>query len=189
MLSLWEFCRECTKGMQNHRNCKMIEWKNLGFTLYGVTFHKRVTFHVGKSQNINKTARKVRLRDKMYVNMKQSLHTVCQYCCRATLKRLRQREKVYTVLCCVVLCCVRTGGREDHEQNMADLTERKTHNLLRLFFSICLALFAARRTLSSFSCSSLQRWKFSTTTPTNMLSTKKPTRRMKEIKYRSRHSE
>lgn len=159
--------------------------KYLVFTLYGVTFHKTVIFHVGKSQNINKTARKWRLRDKRHVNMQQCLHTVCQYCCRATVKRLRQWESLY----CVVLCCIRTGGREDPEQNLGDLTERKIHNLLRLFFSICLALFAARRTLSSFSCSSLQRWKFSTTTPTNMLSTKKPTRRMKEIKYRSRHSE
>jgi len=119
-----------------------------------------------------------------HVRMKQCLHTVCQYCCRATMKRLRQWEKVYTMF-----CCVRTGGRKDPEKNLADLTGRKPYNLLRLFFSICLALFAARRTLSSFSCSSLQRWKFSTTTPTNMLSTKKPTRRMKEIKYRSRHSE
>lgn len=151
--------------------------KNLGFTLHGVTFHKRVIFHVGKSQNINKAARKVRLMDKR--------HT---YCLSVLLQSPSEAAKtVGESLCCVVL--EQEWGREDREQNLADLMERKTHNLLRLFFSICLALFAARRTLSSFSCSSLQRWKFSTTTPTNMLSTKKPTRRMKEMKYRSRHSE
>lgn len=100
---------------QKLQNSRM---KNPGFTLYGITFHKRIIFHVGKSQNINKTATKVRLRDKRHVSMKQCLHTVCQYCCRATMKRLRQWEKVYTVL-----CCVRTGGREDPEQNLADLME------------------------------------------------------------------
>jgi len=77
--------------------------KNLGFTLYGITFHKRVIFYVGKSQNINKSARKVRLRDKRHVHMKQCLPTVCQYFCRATVKRLRQWKKVYNMLCCVVL--------------------------------------------------------------------------------------
>lgn len=60
--------------------------------------------------------------------------------------------------------------------------------LLLLRSSIFLALLAARLALSSFSCSARQRWKFSTTTPTNMLRTKKPTRRRNEMKYTKRHS-
>ena len=53
--------------------------------------------------------------------------------------------------------------------------------LLRLS-SIFFARLAALRALSSFSCSARHRWKFSTTTPTNMFNTKKPTSRRKEMK-------
>ena len=61
-------------------------------------------------------------------------------------------------------------------------------NLLLLLSSIFLALLIALAALSSFSCSARQRWKFSTTTPTNMLRTKNPTSRRNEMKYRSLHS-
>ena len=62
------------------------------------------------------------------------------------------------------------------------LSFRNINNLLLLFFSSFLALFAALLAFSSFSCSSRHRWKFSTTTPTNMFSTKKPTSSRKEMK-------
>lgn len=116
--------------------------KNLGFTLDGVTFHKRVIFHVGKSQNINKADRKVRLWDKRHVNMKQCLYTVCQHCYSATVKWLIQWEKIYTVL-----CCVRTEGREDPEQYLTDLKERK-HITYFVSFSPSVWLFLRHVALS-----------------------------------------
>lgn len=67
-------------------------------------------------------------------------------------------------------------GKENSEK------DDMTFDLLLRFFSILRARFAIRRARSSFSCSSRQRWKFSTTTPTNMLSTKKPTNSRNEMK-------
>ena len=58
-------------------------------------------------------------------------------------------------------------------------------SLLLRFFSIIFSLFSSRRRASSSSWSCLHLWKFSTTTPTNMLRTKKLTMRRKEIKYSS----
>ena len=62
------------------------------------------------------------------------------------------------------------------------LSEIKNSSSLLRRCSIFLALLAALMALSSFSCSARHRWKFSTTTPTNMLSTKNPTRSRKEMK-------
>jgi len=50
------------------------------------------------------------------------------------------------------------------------------------------ACWAARRAFSSCSWLSRHLWKFSTTTPTNMLSTKNATSSRKEMKYSNRHS-
>lgn len=61
---------------------------------------------------------------------------------------------------------------------------KTTHSLLR-FFSMRFFLFSSLSLASSSSWSCLHLWKFSTTTPTNMLSTKKLTISRKEIKYRS----
>ncbi|TNN37165.1 hypothetical protein EYF80_052668 [Liparis tanakae] len=55
-------------------------------------------------------------------------------------------------------------------------------SLLLRFFSIILTLFSSLRRVSSSSWSCRHLWKFSTTTPTNMLSTKKLTMRRKEMK-------
>jgi len=53
---------------------------------------------------------------------------------------------------------------------------------------IFLACLCSRRAFSSCSWLSRHLWKFSTTTPTNMLSTKKPTSSRNEMKYARRHS-
>lgn len=57
--------------------------------------------------------------------------------------------------------------------------------LLLLFFSIRRCRFSSRRLASSTSWCCRHLWKFSTTTPTNMLRTKKLTMRRKEMKYSS----
>ncbi len=57
--------------------------------------------------------------------------------------------------------------------------------LLRLFFSMRLSRFSSLLLASSTSWCSRHLWKFSTTTPTNMFSTKKLTIRRKEMKYSS----
>ena len=60
--------------------------------------------------------------------------------------------------------------------------------LLRRRSSIFFARLAALLARSSFSCSALHRWKFSTTTPTNIFSTKNPTRSKNDMKYINLHS-
>lgn len=57
--------------------------------------------------------------------------------------------------------------------------------LLRLFFSMRLSRFSSLLLASSTSWCSRHLWKFSTTTPTNMFSTKKLTIRRNEMKYSS----
>lgn len=59
--------------------------------------------------------------------------------------------------------------------------------LLLLFFSMRRWRFSSRLLASSTSWCWRHLWKFSTTTPTNMLRTKKLTMRRKEMKYSSIH--
>lgn len=58
-------------------------------------------------------------------------------------------------------------------------------SLLLRFFSISFSFFSSSRRASTSSWSWRHLWKFSTTTPTNMFSTKKLTMSRKEIKYNS----
>ena len=60
--------------------------------------------------------------------------------------------------------------------------------LLRFLRSSLRACISALRALSSCSWLSRHLWKFSTTTPTNMLRTKKATRSRNEMKYSRHHS-
>lgn len=72
-------------------------------------------------------------------------------------------------------------GRKEANLLECSLAKLST-DLLRRRSSIFLARLAALRARSSFSCSARHRWKFSTTTPTNMFKTKKPTRSKNEMK-------
>lgn len=68
-----------------------------------------------------------------------------------------------------------------------DYRPASSFSLLRLFFSLRFNLFSSLRLASSASWWRRHLWKFSTTTPTNMLSTKKATMSRKEMKYSSIH--
>lgn len=81
-------------------------------------------------------------------------------------------------------CFVLNFAFSDSRKMTEILLHYCAHSLLR-FFSMRFFLFSSLSLASSSSWSCLHLWKFSTTTPTNMLSTKKLTISRKEMKYRS----
>ncbi len=76
-------------------------------------------------------------------------------------------------------------GKTHFRRHMLSASHLFFFFLLRLFFSMRLSRFSSLLLASSTSWCSRHLWKFSTTTPTNMFSTKKLTIRRKEMKYSS----
>lgn len=81
----------------------------------------------------------------------------------------------------------KSNGQAGLRKMWKDYRPASSFSLLLLFFSIRFRRFSSRRLASSASWCRRHLWKFSTTTPTNMLSTKKATINRKEMKYSSIH--
>lgn len=80
---------------------------------------------------------------------------------------------------------VESNGQAGLRKMWKDYRPASSFSLLLLFFSILFRRFSSRRLASSASWCRRHLWKFSTTTPTNIFSTKKATIKRKEMKYSS----
>lgn len=94
-----------------------------------------------------------------------------------------QATTMHTTLCTMRKGCNRSGSQTTNLQGCTLLLIMSLYlDLLASLLASFLSLRCSRFSRSSFSCASRQRWKFSTTTPTNMLSTKNPTNKRNDIK-------
>lgn len=105
---------------------------------------------------------------------------------------LATRQPVHFIHCTPVILIsssvefsVESNGQAGLRKMWKDYRPASSFSLLLLFFSILFSRFSSRRLASSASWCRRHLWKFSTTTPTNILSTKKATINRKEMKYSS----